>query len=126
LEQNRGTKGDLLVSATDKISAKNDSLNEFVQTLTDGINGMNDIITQAEQLRAITMENYGNPQTAMYRIVVPVQVIRSSFLSIRNAALGLGAFVFVGMAGILLACWVFENVSQVASKVETDFHATHP
>ena len=126
LEQNRGTKGDLLVSATDKISAKNDSLNEFSQTLTDGINGINDIITQAEQLRAITMENYGNPQTAMYRIVVPVEATRSSFLTLRNAGLGLGAFVFVGMAGILLACWIFENVSQVASKVETDFHAPQP
>ena len=126
LEQNRGTKGDLLVSATDKISAKNDSLNEFSQTLTDGMNGINDIITQAEQLRAITMENYGNPQTAMYRVVVPVEATRSSFLTLRNAGLGLGAFVFVGMAGILLACWIFENVSQVASKVETDFHAPHP
>ena len=126
LEQNRGTKGDLLVSATDKISAKNDSLNEFSQTLTDGINDINDIITQAEQLRAITMENYGNPQTAMYRVVVPVEATRSSFLTLRNAGLGLGAFVFVGMAGILLACWIFENVSQVASKVETDFHAPHP
>ena len=126
LEQNRGTKGDLLVSAADKISAKNDSLNEFSQTLTDGINGINDIITQAEQLRAITMENYGNPQTAMYRVVVPVEETRSSFLTLRNAGLGLGAFVFVGMAGILLACWIFENVSQVASKVETDFHAPHP
>ena len=126
LEQNRGTKGDLLVSATDKISAKNDSLNEFSQTLTDGMNDINDIITQAEQLRAITMENYGNPQTAMYRVVVPVEETRSSFLTLRNAGLGLGAFVFVGMAGILLACWIFENVSQVASKVETDFHAPHP
>jgi len=126
LEQNRGTKGDLLVSATDKISVKNDSLNEFSQTLTDGINGMNDIITQAEQLRAITMENYGNPQTAMYRVVVPVGETRSSFLTLRNAGLGLGAFVFVGMAGILLVCWIFENVSQVASKDETDFHAPHP
>jgi len=123
LEQNRGIKGDLLVSATDKISARNDSLNEFSQTLTDGINGINDIITQAEQLRAITMENYGNPQTAMYRVVVPVEEIRSSFLTLRNAGLGLGAFVFVGMAGILLVCWIFENVSQVASKDETDFHA---
>lgn len=126
LEQNRGTKGDLLVSAADKISAKNDSLNEFSQTLTDGINGINDIITQAEQLRAITMENYGNPQTAMYRVVVPVEETRSSFLTLRNAGLGLGAFVFVGMAGILLACWIFENVSQVAAKVETDFQAPHP
>jgi len=126
LEQNRGTKGDLLVSATDKISAKDDSLNEFSQTLTDGINDMNDIITQAEQLRAITMENYGNPQTAMYRVVVPVEETRSSFLTLRNAGLGLGAFVFVGMAGILLACWIFENVSQVASKDEADFHAPHP
>ena len=125
-EQNRGTKGDLFVSATDKISAKNDSLNEFSQTLTDGMNDINDIITQAEQLRAITMENYGNPQTAMYRVVVPVEATRSSFLTLRNAGLGLGAFVFVGMAGILLACWIFENVSQVASKVETDFHAPHP
>ena len=126
LGQNRGTKGDLLVSATDKINATNDSLNEFSQTLTDGINDMNDIITQTEQLRAITMENYGNPQTAMYRVVVPVEETRSSFLTLRNAGLGLGAFVFVGMAGILLACWIFENVSQVASKVETDFHAPHP
>jgi hypothetical protein len=126
LGQNRGTKGDLLVSATDKTNAKNDSLNEFSQTLTDGINDMNDIITQTEQLRAITMENYGNPQTAMYRVVVPVEETRSSFLTLRNAGLGLGAFVFVGMAGILLACWIFENVSQVASKVETDFHAPHP
>ena len=126
LEQNRGTKGDLLVSATDKISAKNDSLNEFSQTLTDGINDINDIITQVEQLRAITMENYGNPQTAMYRVVVPVEETRSSFLTLRNAGLGLGAFVFVGMAGILLACWIFENVSQAASKDETDFHAPHP
>ena len=126
LEQNRGTKGDLLVSATNKISAKNDSLNEFSQILTDGINDINDIITQAEQLRAITMENYGNPQTAMYRVVVPVEETRSSFLTLRNAGLGLGAFVFVGMAGILLACWIFENVSQVASKVETDFHAPNP
>jgi len=126
LGQNRGTKGDLLVSATDKISAKDDSLNEFSQTLTDGINDMNDIITQAEQLRAITMENYGNPQTAMYRVVVPVEETRSSFLTLRNAGLGLGAFVFVGMAGILLACWIFENVSQVASKDEADFHAPHP
>jgi hypothetical protein len=126
LEQNRGTKGDLLVSATDKINATNDSLNEFSQTLTDGINDMNDIITQTEQLRAITMENYGNPQTAMYRVVVPVEETRSSFLTLRNAGLGLGAFVFVGMAGILLACWIFENVSQVASKDETDFHAPHP
>ena len=125
-EQNRGTKGDLFVSATDKISAKNDSLNEFSQTLTDGMNGVNDIITQAEQLRAITMENYGNPQTAMYRVVVPVEATRSSFLTLRNAGLGLGAFVFVGMAGILLACWIFENVSQVAAKVETDFQAPHP
>jgi len=125
-EQNRGTKGDLFVSATDKISAKNDSLNEFSQTLTDGMNGVNDIITQAEQLRAITMENYGNPQTAMYRVVVPVEATRSSFLTLRNAGLGLGAFVFVGMAGILLACWIFENVSQVASKDETDFQAPHP
>jgi len=126
LGQNRGTKGDLLVSATDKINATNDSLNEFSQTLTDGINDMNDIIAQAEQLRAITMENYGNPQTAMYQVVVPVEETRSSFLTLRNAGLGLGAFVFVGMAGILLACWIFENVSQVASKVETDFHAPHP
>ena len=126
IEENRGTKGDLFVSAADKISAKNDSSNEFSQTLTDGINGINDIITQAEQLRAITMENYGNPQTAMYRVVVPVEETRSSFLTLRNAGLGLGAFVFVGMAGILLACWIFENVSQVASKVETDFHAPHP
>ena len=126
LEQNRGTKGDLFVSATDKISAKNDSLNEFSQTLTDGMNDINDIITQAEQLRAITMENYGNPQTAMYRVVVPVEATRSSFLTLRNAGLGLGAFVFVGMAGILLACWIFENVSQVAAKVETDFQAPHP
>ena len=55
LGQNRGTKGDLLVSATDKTNAKNDSLNEFSQTLTDGINDMNDIIAQAEQLRAITI-----------------------------------------------------------------------
>ena len=125
-EQNRGTKGDLFVSATDKISAKNDSLNEFSQTLTDGMNGVNDIITQAEQLRAITMENYGNPQTAMYRVVVPVEATRSSFLTLRNAGLGLGAFVFIGMAGILLACWIFENVSQVAAKVETDFQAPHP
>ena len=125
-EQNRGTKGDLFVSATDKISAKNDSLNEFSQTLADGMNGVNDIITQAEQLRAITMENYGNPQTAMYRVVVPVEATRSSFLTLRNAGLGLGAFVFVGMAGILLACWIFENVSQVASKDETDFQAPHP
>lgn len=126
LEQNRGTKGDLLVSATDKINAKNDSLNEFSQTLADGINDMNDIIAQAEQLRAITMENYGNPQTAMYRVVVPEEETRSSFLTLRNAGLGLGAFVLVGMAGILLACWIFENVSQVASKVETDFHAPQP
>jgi len=126
LEQNRGAKGDLLVSATDKISAKNDSLNEFSRTLTDGINGINDIITQAEQLRGITMENYGNPQTAMYRVVVPVEETRSSFLTLRNAGLGLGAFVFVGMAGIILVCWIFENVSQVASKDETDFHAPHP
>jgi len=126
LGQNRGTKGDLLVSATDKINATNDSSNEFSQALTDGINDMNDIITQTEQLRAITMENYGNPQTAMYRVVVPVEETRSSFLTLRNAGLGLGAFVFVGMAGILLACWIFENVSQVASKVETDFHAPHP
>ncbi len=126
LGQNRGTKGDLLVSATDKTNAKNDSLNEFSQTLTDGINDMNDIIAQAEQLRAITMENYGNPQTAMYQVVVPVEETRSSFLTLRNAGLGLGAFVLVGMAGILLACWIFENVSQVASKVETDFHAPHP
>jgi hypothetical protein len=126
LEQNRGTRGDLLVSAIDKISAKNDSLNDFSQTLADGINGMNDIITQAEQLRAITMENYGNPQTAMYRVVVPVEETKSSFLTLRNAGFGLGAFVFVGMAGILLACWIFENVSQAASKVETDFHAPHP
>jgi hypothetical protein len=125
-EQNRGTKGDLFVSVTDKISAKNDSLNEFSQTLTDGMNDINDIIAQAEQLRAITMENYGNPQTAMYRIVVPVEATRSSFLTLRNAGLGLGAFVFVGMAGILLACWIFENVSQVAAKVETDFQAPHP
>ena len=125
-EQNRGTKGDLFVSATDKISAKNDFLNEFSQTLADGMNGVNDIITQAEQLRAITMENYGNPQTAMYRVVVPVEATRSSFLTLRNAGLGLGAFVFVGMAGILLACWIFENVSQVASKDETDFQAPHP
>jgi len=126
LGQNRGTKGDLLVSATDKINATNDSLNEFSQTLTDGINDMNDIIAQAEQLRAITMENYGNSQTAMYQVVVPVEETRSSFLTLRNAGLGLGAFVFVGMAGILLACWLFENVSQVASKDETDFHAPHP
>ena len=126
LGQNRGTKGDLLVSATDKTNAKNDSLNEFSQTLTDGINDMNDIIAQAEQLRAITMENYGNSQTAMYQVVVPVEETRSSFLTLRNAGLGLGAFVFVGMAGILLACWLFENVSQVASKDETDFHAPHP
>ena len=126
LGQNRGTKGDLLVSATDKINATNDSLNEFSQTLTDGINDMNDIIAQAEQLRAITMENYGNPQTAMYQVVVPVEETRSSFLTLRNAGLGLGAFVFVGMAGILLACWIFENVSQVASKDETDFHVPHP
>ena len=125
-EQNRGTKGDLFVSATDKISAKNDSLNEFSQTLTDGMNDINDIIAQAEQLRAITMENYGNPQTAMYRVVVPVEATGSSFLTLRNAGLGLGAFVFVGMAGILLACWIFENVSQVASKDETDFQAPHP
>ena len=125
-EQNRGTKGDLFVSVTDKISAKNDSLNEFSQTLTDGMNDINDIITQVEQLRAITMENYGNPQTAMYRVVVPVEETRSSFLTLRNAGLGLGAFVFVGMAGILLACWIFENVSQVAAKVETDFQAPHP
>jgi hypothetical protein len=125
-ENNRATKGDLLASATIKISAKNDSLNELSQTLTDGINGINDIITQAEQLRAITMENYGNPQTTMYRIVVPVEAARSSFLTLRNAGLGLGAFVFVGMAGILLACWIFESVSQVASKVETDFHAPQP
>ena len=125
-EQNRGTKGDLFVSVTDKISAKNDSLNEFSQTLTDGMNDINDIIAQAEQLRAITMENYGNPQTAMYRIVVPVEATRSSFLTLRNAGLGLGAFVFVGMAGILLACWIFENVSQVAAKVETEFQAPHP
>ena len=125
-EQNRGTKGDLFVSAPDKISAKNDSLNEFSQTLTDGMNDINDIITQAEQLRAITMENYGNPQTAMYRVVVPVEATRSSFLTLRNAGLGLGAFVFVGMAGILLACWIFENVSQVAAKDETDFQAPHP
>lgn len=125
-EQNRGTKGDLFVSATDKISAKNDSLNEFSQTLTDGMNDINDIIAQAEQLRAITMENYGNPQTAMYRVVVPVEATGSSFLTLRNAGLGLGAFVFVGMAGILLACWIFENVSQVAAKVETDFQAPHP
>ena len=125
-EQNRGTKGDLFVSVTDKISAKNDSLNEFSQTLTDGMNDINDIIAQAEQLRAITMENYGNPQTAIYRIVVPVEATRSSFLTLRNAGLGLGAFVFVGMAGILLACWIFENVSQVAAKVETDFQAPHP
>ena len=126
IEENRGTKGDLLISVADKMSAKNDSLNEFAQSLADGINGINGIITQAEQLRAITMENYGNPQTAMYRVVVPVEETRSSFLTLRNAGLGLGAFVFVGMAGILLACWIFENVSQVASKVETDFHAPQP
>jgi len=126
LEQNRATKGDLLASAADMTSAKNDSLNQFSQPLADGVHGINDIITKAEQLRAIALGNYGNPQTAMYRIVVPVDVTRSSFLSLRNAGLGLGAFVSVGMAGILLACWIFENVSQVASKVETDFHAPHP
>jgi hypothetical protein len=125
LGQNRGTKGDLLASAADMTSAKNDSLNQFSQPLADGVHGINDIITKAEQLRAIALGNYGNPQTAMYRIVVPVDVTRSSFLSLRNAGLGLGAFVSVGMAGILLACWIFENVSQVASKVETDFHAPH-
>lgn len=126
IEENRGTKGDLLVSAAAKISAKSDSAKEFSQAFTDVIVNLNSIITQAEQLRAITMENYGNPQTAMYRIVVPFDATKSSFLTLRNAGLGLGAFVFVGLAGILLACWIFENVSQVASKVETDFHAPQP
>ena len=126
IEQNRQAKEDWIVLAADKISAKNDSLNKFSQALADGINDLNVSITQAEQLQAITMENYGNPQTAMYRIVVPFEARRSSFLSLRNAGLGLGAFVFIGMAGILLACWIFENVSQVASKSESDFHAPHP
>jgi len=126
MKQNREAKGDWIVLAADKISPKNDASNEFSQALADGINDLNVSITQAEQLQAITMENYGNPQTAMYRVVVPFEARRSSLLSLRNAGLGLGAFIFVGMAGILLACWIFENVSQVASKSESDFHAPHP
>jgi len=76
-----------------------------LQAMQDAATELNAIIVAADELRSILALNYQNPQTSLYGVSVPFQLVSTSLLSPRNSGLFLAGFVLVGLAITLLICW---------------------
>jgi hypothetical protein len=111
-----------LVKKERKMSQK-----EALQIMQEVATELNAIIVDAEQIRNLAWKNLIQPQTLLYSIMTPFEInSRGSFLSARTAGMLLGGFIFLGMAGTLLACWVFDSSRNSAQKEEEELRSSPP
>jgi hypothetical protein len=93
------------------------SQKEALQIMQEVATELNSIIVDAEQIRNLAWKNLIQPQTMLYSIATPFEINSlGSFLSLRTAGMLLVGFIFLGMAGALLACWVFDSSRNPAQK----------
>ena len=101
------------------------SQKEALQIMQEVATELNSIIVDAEQIRNLAWKNLIQPQTLLYSIATPFEInSRGSFLSLRTAGMLLVGFIFLGMAGTLLACWVFDSSRNSAQKEQEDLRSS--
>lgn len=101
-----------VVGQPDRMSQK-----EALQVMQETATELNSIIVDAEQIRNLAWKNLIQPQTVLYAITSPFEInSRGSFLSLRTAGMLLAGFIFLGMAGALFVCWVFDSSRNPAQK----------
>jgi len=108
-----------LVKKESKMSQK-----EALALMQEVATELNSIIADAEQIRDLAWKNLIQPQTLLYSITTPFEInSRGSFLSLRTAGMLLAGFIFLGMAGTLLACWIFDSSRNSAQKDQEDLRS---
>ena len=101
------------------------SQKEALALMQETATELNSIILEAEQIRNLAWKNLIQPQTLLYSITTPFEInSRGSFLSARTAGMLLAGFIFFGMAGTLLACWVFDSSRNSAKKDQEDLRSS--
>ena len=101
-----------VVSQPERMSQK-----EALQIMQEVATELNSIIVDAEQIRNLAWKNLIQPQTMLYSITTPFEInSHGSFLSLRTAGMLLAGFIFLGMAGALFVCWVFDSSRNPAQK----------
>ena len=80
--------------------------------LTQAVRDLNALIEGAERLRSMVAENHMNPQTALYRVILPFDYQVTGPLSPRNTGLALAVFVVLGMGLALFACYLHDQSSK--------------
>ena len=110
------------VTQKDRMSQK-----EALQVMQETATELNSIIMDAEQIRNLAWKNLIQPQTLLYAITSPFEInSRESFLSLRTAGILVGGFIFIGMAGALIVCWVFDSSRASAEKDQEDLRSSPP
>jgi len=103
------------------------SQKEALQIMQEVATELNSIIVDAEQIRNLAWKNLIQPQTLLYSITTPFEInSRGSFLSLPMAGGLLAGFIFLGMTGTLLACWVFDSSRNSAQKDQEDLRSSPP
>jgi len=98
-----------------------------LQVMQETATELNSIIAAAEQIRNLAWKTLIQPQTELYSITTPFEInSRGSFLSLRTAGMLLAGFIFLGMAGTLLACWVFDSSRSSAQKDQENLRSSPP
>jgi hypothetical protein len=101
------------------------SQKEALQIMQETATELNSIIVDAEQIRSLAWKKLIQPQTYLYSITTPFEInSRGSFLSLRTAGMLLVGFIFLGMAGTLLVCWVFDSSRKSAQKDQEDLRSS--
>ena len=109
-----------VVGQPDRMSQK-----EALQVMQETATELNSIIVDAEQIRNLAWKNLIQPRTLLYAITSPFEInSRESFLSLRTAGILVGGFIFIGMAGALIVCWVFDSSRNSAKKDQEDLRSS--
>jgi hypothetical protein len=108
------------VTQTERMSQK-----VALQVMQETATELNSIIMDAEQIRNLAWKNLIQPRTLLYAITSPFEInSRESFLSLRTAGILIGSFIFIGMAGALIVCWVFDSSRNSAKKDQEDLRSS--
>ena len=109
-----------VVGQPDRMSQK-----EALQVMQETATELNSIIKDGEEIRSQAWKHLIQPKTILYTINTPFEInSRGSFLSLRMAGMLLAGFIFLGMAGTLLACWAFDSSRNSAQKEKEELRAS--
>jgi hypothetical protein len=109
-------------SQPDRMSQK-----EALQIMQEVATELNSIIVDAEQIRNLAWKKLIQPQTLLYSVTTPFEInSRESFLSLSTAGMLLAGFIFLGMAGALFVCWVFDSFRNSAQKDQEGLRSSPP